>query len=457
MDDRQVRERVEAHAHELMTFLDESPCSYHAVEAMRKRFEDAGFRCIDEREPFSLSPRGRYCLVRNGSAFVAFVVGTDAPSRAGFRMLGAHTDSPTFRIKPRPEVSGHGVVHLGVEVYGGPLRVSWMDRDLGICGRAVVEQDDGSLQARTFQTDHPVVTLPNLAIHMNRSVNDEGLAINPQTQLTPILGTAAGEGAPEGVRTVPTERAFNALVARLIGVDPGRIVDCDAYLYDTQRASLGGWDREFLRSGRIDDLAMCFAGMRALLDAADDPCPATRLLVCYDSEEIGSQTPQGARSNLLPHVLERIALSCGDDREAFLASLSRSLLVSADNAHVVHPGYADKSEPNHAPVLNGGPVLKVHASRAYATDATAAAVFELACRRAEVPCQRFVNRSDARSGGTIGSMTAAQLGVPTADVGAAQFAMHSIRETAGIWDIHYMIRAMGAFFELPAQVDINAR
>ena len=432
------RDGARAVAEDLLDFLDASPGAYHAVAELSARLGERGFTALDEREPWAIEPGGKYLLARNGSALVAFVAGTERPSAAGFRMVAAHTDSPGLRLKPNPEIVTNGIVHLGVEVYGGPLLATWTDRDFGLCGRAVLAAGDGDVTTRLFRTDRPVVSVPNLAIHMNRTANDEGLKLNPQTQLTPILGSVA-EGLPE-------KGAVREMLARLIDADPASILDFDAFLCDTQKASFAGAGDEFIRSGRLDDLEMCHAGATALAAASATATAATRVAIFYDNEEVGSLTTQGARSNLVPNLLERIALALGDGREGYLASLARSRLVSADNAHAIHPGYGDKHEPKHAPKLNGGPVVKLHASRAYATDAVGSSLFELCCRRADIPFQRFVNRSDAKSGGTIGSMTAAQLGVVTVDVGNAQYAMHSVREMAGTWDVHYMIEAMKASF-----------
>jgi aspartyl aminopeptidase len=457
----QRRQAAREMAEDLLRFLDESPCAYHAVARLGGLFKAAGFVSLPEDRPFRLKPGGKYLVDRHGSALVAFIPGSAPPSKAGFRMIGAHTDSPAFKLKPRPEIVAQGLVHLGVELYGSPIMATWTDRDLGLCGRVVLSPDGARLETRLFMSRRPLVGMPNVAVHMNRTVNDEGLKLNPQTQITPILGalaaeSAKGAAAPDAARgavagqairsgLLPEKNAVRFILGKLLDVPPERIIDFDAYLYDTQPACFAGWDEEFILSGRLDDLAMCYAAASALCEVAAAPCTATRLIVCYDSEEIGSQTPEGARSNLLPQLLERIALASGETREGYFAALAASRLVSADNAHAAHPGFADRSEPQHAPRLNGGPVIKTHASRAYATDGYASAFFELACRRAGVPYQRFVNRSDAKSGSTIGSMTAAQLGVPTADVGCAQYAMHSIREMGGAYDPWYMTAAMRAF------------
>lgn len=426
-------------AQDLLHFLDASPTPWHAVASLAARLEARRFVRLDERSPFTLEPGGRYYLDRGGVALVAFIVGTELPSTSGFRMIGAHTDSPGFRVKPRPEVVSQGLVALGVEVYGGPIQATWPDRDLGLAGRVVVEEEDGTLRSVLYRSDRPVVVLPNLAIHMQRDVNDQGLKLNPQTEVLPILGSLAG-GLPE-------KDALKTLLGRDLGVDPSRILDHDLLLYDLETASFAGWNEEYILSGRLDDLAMCHGALTALLAGADEPCGPTRLVICYDAEEVGSQAVAGARSNLLPAVLERIGLALGEGREEHLQALARSFLVSADNAHAVHPGFEGRSEPRHAPRLNGGPVIKTHAGRSYATDGLAASVFEQACRAAQVPCQRFVNRSDGKSGSTIGSMTAAQLGVATVDVGSPQYGMHSVRETGGALDPWYMSRAMESFLQ----------
>jgi aspartyl aminopeptidase len=437
--DPATRKAARRMADDLLALLAASPSAYHAVEQLGRRLRAAGFAPLDERAPFEMEAGGRYLITRQDTSLIALVAGSAPPSAGGFRLLGAHTDSPALKLKPRPEIEAEGEITLGIEVYGGPLLATWADRDLGLCGRALVLADDGKLESRLFSTGRPVAVIPNAAIHMNRGVNEAGLKLNPQTEMTPLLGSIAGG--------LPREQAIRRLLAELLAISAEQIIDFDALLYDTQAPALTGWNEEYISGGHLDDLAMCYAGLQAMLDTMEQETAATRLLVCVDSEEVGSQTAQGARSNFLPQVLERTALARGDDRQGYFSALAASRLVSADNAHARHPGYVEKSEPRHAPRLNGGPVLKVHASRAYATDGYAAAFFELACRRAGVPCQRFVNRSDAKSGGTIGSMTAAQLGVPTADVGCAQYAMHSIREMGGALDPWYMRRAMAAFLQ----------
>jgi aspartyl aminopeptidase len=437
IEDREQRTQALELAADLLSFLDESPCNYFAVAAMKQRLAAAGFAELREGERWSLEPGQRCMVERDGTALIAFVVGTEAPGTGGFRMVGAHTDSPGFKVKPLPEKVHKGLVTVGVEVYGGPLYATWTDRDLGLCGRVLARDGEGNVRQRLYRSS-AFVTLPNIAIHQNREANDKGLKLNPQTELLPVLGSVA-HGLPE-------EGALRWILARDLEIEQGDILDHDLFLYDTQQASWAGAHGELMRSGRFDDLGMCHAALTALVAGAETPCGATRMAVLVDAEEVGSETPQGARSTLLPNTLERIVLARGGDRQSYLMALSRSVMISADNAHAIHPGYGDRQDANHAPVLNGGPVIKAHAGRKYATDGASAALFMQACERAGVPFQRFVNRSDVRSGGTIGSMTAAQLGIPICDVGAAQYGMHSVRETAGTWDHWYMARAMGAFF-----------
>jgi len=436
--DRESQSEAIVLAEDLLTFIDESPCAFHAVVGLADRLKSADFTEVDEQASFELLPDGRYFIRRHDSALIAFIAGSKAPSATGFRMVGAHTDSPGLKLKPKPEVVVDGMIRLGVEVYGGPILATWLDRDFGLAGRAILKNANGSLEKRLILIDQPIVSIPNIAIHMNRTVNSDGLKVNAQTELAPLLGQISED--------LPAKDAIRKLIAAEMGLEPAAIIDFDLFLYDTQKSSLSGVADEFIRAGRLDDLAMCHAAVDALIAGAEKPTAATRMAICYDSEEVGSQTSGGAGSNLLPNTLERIALALGDEREGYLRALAKSILASADNAHARHPGYPNQSEPQHAPLLNHGPVIKVHASRAYATDAYSAAVFELACQEAAIPCQRFVNRSDMKSGGTIGSMTSTQLGVPTVDVGNAQYAMHSVREMSGTFDHYYMSKALAAFY-----------
>lgn len=435
--DPRTRADARTLADDLLAFLQASPVNAWAVSELEHLLREVGFRELSEARPFALEHGRPYYLKRHDTSIIAFVVGDLPPSVAGYRMVGAHTDSPGFKVKPQPEKVSDGIVHLGVEVYGSPITATWTDRDLGLAGRVFLECKDGHIETRLFKSDGGLLSFPNLAIHQNREVNDAGLKLNPQTELRALFGTVA-EGLPE-------KDALRWYIAQALDVDPERILEHDLYVYDSQPPAYSGVSREFIRSGRLDDLAMCHAAVVALAESAAANTPWTRVFAAFDAEEIGSSTAGGAHSSFLPATLERIGLALGDDREGYFTALSQSFFVSADNAHATHPGYAAKMEADHAPVLNGGPVIKSHAGRAYATDGYAAAVFERAARRVSVPTQRFVNRSDVRSGSTIGSMVATTLGIPAVDVGNAQLAMHSVRELGGTWDAWYMTRTLASF------------
>jgi aspartyl aminopeptidase len=429
--------------HDLITFLDEGLTAWHAASLMAGRLGDAGFEELDEAAEWRLEPGGRYHVVRNGSALAAFVVGTAPASRGGLRVVGAHTDSPALKLKPNPSRASGGYVTLGVEVYGGPILATWTDRDLRIAGRASIRNPDApmGLESRLLAPPRPLVVVPNLAIHLNRKVNDEGLKLNAQENLPAILARE-GEDLPAGEAAV-------RLVAAEVGVDPADVMGFDLVLCDAQGAARAGVDGQFLRSGRIDDLAMCHAGLAALVRSCGQETDHTRMLVCYDNEEVGSSTAQGAASPFLTDVIERIAMAAGG-REALMRAVARSWLVSADMAHALNPNYASKHDPDHRPVLGGGPVLKVNASRRYATDSEGQALFERICRDADVPVQRYVNRSDLPCGSTIGPIASSRLGMRTIDVGNPILAMHSIRETAGAADQELMIRALAGFYSDPS-------
>jgi aspartyl aminopeptidase len=425
-------------ARDLAAFIAAAPTSYHAVQTVAARLEARGFTRCDERLAFALSPGGRGYVVRAGS-IIAFVVGTDSPERAGFRLLGAHTDSPNLRLKPRSEFESSGFRQLAVEVYGGVLLSTWLDRDLGLAGRVVLS--DGS--EPLVNLSRPLFRIPNLAIHLNREVNKEGPNLNPQQHLNPIVSLEGSNDTPL------TERLARALDSGpSSGVRAKDIIGFDLALYDVQAPTVGGQNDEFLFSARLDNLASCHAALSALLDGAESP--STRVIALYDHEEVGSQSAVGARSRFLESVLDRLATGYpGAGSEAFARALAGSLLVSADMAHAVHPNYSDKHDKLHRPVLGGGPVLKTNNNQAYATDGAGAAEFVRACRSLEIEPQYFVARNDMPCGSTIGPISAARLGIPTVDVGNPMLSMHSCREMAGVADIRPMIRVLTALLDGP--------
>jgi aspartyl aminopeptidase len=429
-------------ARDLMAFIDASPTPYHAVRESVRRLERAGFAALPEQDAWKLTPGMRGYVVRGGSSVAALIVGNAPAADAGFQLIGAHTDSPNLRLRPVPDVRAHGYRQLAVEPYGGLLQSTWMDRDLSIAGRVVV--DDGSAAGRVHLVDfeRALLRIPNLAIHLNRTVNSDGLKLNPQTQMVPVLGLTGLDPDLDFVELLAERLRHDGLTA----VTAAAIVGYDLCLYDVQRAALAGVHDEFLLSGRLDNLASCHAAVEALC-AARAPQAHTRGIVLYDHEEVGSKSAQGAGSPFLQDVLARVADAdehAGHD--ALSRAVARSLLISADMAHAVHPNYADKHEPAHRPVLGQGPALKTNVAQSYATDAETSARFALLCRRAGVTPQHFVSRSDQSCGSTIGPITAGRIGMKTVDVGNPLLSMHSVREMAAVADVQAMIRVMTAFF-----------
>lgn len=418
-------------ARDLLDFINAAPTPYHAVAEVEVRLLRAGFRRFDESESWHVEANSRGFLVRDGSV-IAFVAGSSPASRAGFRIIGAHTDSPNLRLKPRPALDSVGFRQLAVEVYGGVLLSTWLDRDLGLGGR--VSLADGR-QARV-RLDSAICRIPNLAIHLNREVNKEGLALNPQLHLSPVLGLESA-----GAKSVFDLLAGACASAGVSGVRATDIVAFDLCLFDLQPGTVGGDENEFLFSARLDNLASCHAACEALLAASSDAA-ATRVIALYDHEEVGSQSATGARSQFLESVLERLANSGDSARDASARAHSQSLLISADMAHAVHPNYADKHDRQHRPLLGGGPVLKVNSNQSYATDGPGAAEFVRACRAIDLEPQHFVARNDMPCGSTIGPITAARLGIRTVDVGNPMLSMHSCREMAAAGDVEPMIRVL---------------
>jgi aspartyl aminopeptidase len=398
-----------------------------------------GFAVLDETDAWPTGP-GRHAVVRGGS-LVAWEAKVASDPLRGFRLIGAHTDSPNLRIKPQPDTGSSGYRQLGVEVYGGVLLNSWLDRDLGLSGRVSV-RDGRRATTREFRVDRPLLRVPQLAIHLDRGAND-GLKLNPQQHLVPVWALGP-----------PDEGSFRRLLAKELGVTEDAVLSWDAMLHDLTPSSLFGVDDEFISAPRIDNLGSCHAAVEALSAQLDTPDwdgepPGVALICLYDHEEIGSRSSSGADGSLLVTVLERIALAAGLDRDGFHRSLASSMCVSADGAHATHPNYPERHDPAHPVHIGGGPVLKVNANVRYATDAASAAAFELACEAAGVPLQRFVSRADMPCGSTIGPVTAARLGVPTVDVGIPQLAMHSAREMCGAHDPAMVTAALAAFLVAP--------
>jgi len=414
------------------SFLDRSPTPYHAVKEAARRLAAAGFTELLEENAWNLESAGTYFLKRGGS-LVAFRLGYGDPWAAGVRVAAAHTDSPALKLKLDGETVSHGLLTMPVEVYGGAIVSTWLDRSLGIAGRVSVF-DGRTVSQRLFSTDGPIATVPNLAIHLNRTIN-EGFEYNKQTHL-PVLLDCAQEGEQNG--------KLRRFVAERLEVAEDAVLDADLLLFDAEPARLLGLGAQLLSSGRIDNLAAASATVRALCRAGTTE--STALAVLYNHEEVGSRTSEGADSGLLRSIIERIVIAKGGGREELHRTLARSFLISNDAAHAVHPSYADKHDPSYAPHLNGGPVLKYNGNLRYSTTAETAAYFRNLCRAAGVPVQSFVNRSDIQSGSTVGPMAAAGAELRAVDVGIPILAMHSIREVCGVTDHSAMGRALELFF-----------
>ena len=427
---------------DLLRFLDGSPTPFHAVGEARKRLEAAGFRELREEEVWSLSPGDARYVVRAGSSLLAFQVGSGAPSAGGFRWIGAHTDSPNLRLKPRPDVVSHGYRQLAVEPYGGVLLHSWLDRDLSLAGRVTLATPEGP-RTHLLAFERPLLRIPNLAIHLQRELAQEGLKLNAQQHVVPVTGL---DGGPELAELIVSELRARGLATP----ERGDLLGFDLMLHDVQPACVLGARGELLSSPRLDNLASCHAAVSALASASRAPelPPSTRGIVLYDHEEVGSRSVQGAGGPFLADTLERIVAAFkGGEPQGLARALARSRLVSADVAHAVHPNYADRHEPGHRPVLGRGPVLKTNANQSYATDGETAAEFAALCRARGVETQHFVTRSDLGCGSTIGPITAARVGVRTVDVGMPLLSMHSCRELAGTADVEPMIDVLTAFLE----------
>jgi aspartyl aminopeptidase len=421
-------------ARRMLTFIDASPSPFHACAAAAERLEAGGFRPLSETEPWPAGPGRHY--VRRGGSLVAWATGDGHDPASGFRIIGAHTDSPNLRIKPRPDTGRSGCRQLAVEVYGGALLNSWLDRDLGLSGRAVVRGAEGP-EERLVRVDRPLCRVPQLAIHLDRDVSSKGLLLNAQQHLSPIWGIGDVE-----------EGGFARFLGDALEVEPDEILAWDLMLHDLTPSTFAGARDELVSAPRLDNLCSSWAGLEALLEVTADGAPALDhipALVLFDHEEIGSTSDRGAASTLLPAITERIVLGLGGGREEHLRALAASICCSADMAHATHPNYADRHEPGHQIALNGGPVLKVNSNVRYASDAASSAVFVAACDQAGVPLQRYAHRSDLPCGSTIGPITAAAMGIPTFDIGAPQLAMHSARELCGAEDPGRYAAAMAAF------------
>ncbi len=421
-----------ANARGLIDYIWASPSPFHCVEESKRRLIEAGFVEMDEAATPSPVRSGSGGFVARSGTLIAWRAGSASPVEGGFRIVGAHTDSPNLRIKPNPESNKEHYVQWGVEPYGGVLLATWADRDLGLSGRVTIEKG-AEFRTELLRIDRAIARIPNLAIHLNRKVNDEGLTLNKHKHLPPVVAIAGEK--EEG------NRLLNLLGTEL-GVDPETICGWDLGLHHTHKPTIGGLDDEFVFAPRLDNQASCYSALEALIAQTETP-ESTAVIALFDHEEVGSCSERGAASTLLRNTLCQLIRNHVAQAEGGIErATARSYMVSADMAHGVHPNYADLHDGLHKPVLNGGPVIKSNVNLRYSTDAETAARFRAACRAENVPYQEFVNRSDLACGSTIGPISSAALAIRSVDVGCAMLSMHSIREQAGAHDIDGMTRVM---------------
>ena len=429
----------------LLSFLDASPVNFLAVKNVADTLAANGFRRIDPALPLGEVKSGdRFFVTKNDSSIYAFRIGNKPIADAGFHMICAHCDSPTFRIKPNAEMlTEGGIVKLNTEVYGGPIMSTWFDRPLTLAGRVIVRGED-VMQPETLllHIKRPLLQISNLAIHFNRQVND-GVALSKQKDVLPLLGQITSQLEAGNLLMNVILEELNSTIAdcQFCAKD---VLDFDLYLADATPACTFGVHNEFISSGRLDDLSMCYAGLEALI--ASDTTDTTQVLALFDNEETGSQTKQGAGSPFLAYILKRIAMSQSHTEEAYYQAVERAFMISADNAHAWHPNYPEKYDPTNHPMLGGGPVIKFNAAQKYASDAVSAAVFAGLCEKAGVPCQRFVNHSDVAGGSTLGNILASSIPLRGVDMGNAILAMHSCRETGSVVDHEYCVKVFTEFF-----------
>lgn len=431
----------------LINWLDASTCNFLAARTIAAELDKAGFLRLDPAGKWELAGNGKYYMVKNDSAVLAFIAGTKPAAESGFRIISSHSDSPCFKIKPNAEIYNEGgIVTLNVEKYGGGILYTWFDRPLSISGRVMLKGKD-ALHPLTMIVDlkRPVCTIPHLAIHFNREVN-EGNKLSVQKDMKPVIGIFTDDKISE---MKSRGGVVKSLVAENLGIEPEEIIDYELCLYPFGGASLAGANGELLQSGRIDDLSMVFASLEALLQECGHEAESTRVMAVFDNEETGSGTKQGAHSPVLTMMLERIAAQYGEgnSRENFFRAVANSFMISADDAHAWHPNYSEKYDPTNHPQLGGGPVVKINANCKYMTDADGAAVFRQLCAEAGVGCQYFVNHSDVAGGSTLGNILTGQLDLRGVDMGAAIWGMHSAAETASVSDHEAVVKVFRQFYK----------
>lgn len=428
----------------LMSFIKRSPSSFHVIENMGKMLTEAGFKQLQERDEWQLEAGKAYYVVRNDSSLIAFRIPKSGKCQ-GYQIIASHSDSPTFKLKENPEVKSEGCyVKLNVEKYGGMIYSTWLDRPLSVAGRILVRKD-GKLTRKLVNIDRDLLLIPNLAIHMNREAND-GYKMNPKTDLMPVLAAGLGDG------DFSSKSSISALIAESEGVEACDILSSDLYLYNRQAGTVWGADETLFSSPKLDDLECAFGSLQGIL-SADGSCEKIAVHCVFDNEEVGSGTRQGAAGTFLADTMRRICIGLGGTEETYLRSVADSFLISADNAHAVHPNRGDMADSVNRPKMNEGIVIKFSGNQKYASDAVSAAVLKMLCEEGEIPVQIYTNRSDIAGGSTLGNISTTQVSVNSVDIGLAQLAMHSSYESAGVKDLTYWINAAERFFEKTLVVD----
>jgi len=422
----------------LLNFIDTSPSPWHVVNTVESLLKPFQFSRLDETIRWQLEPGGRYYVVRDDSSIILFVLGTKPLLETGFKIVGAHTDSPGLRVKPNAVNNKDGLLRLNVEIYGSPILATFTDRDLSLAGRICYKNEHDQIDSQLIKFDKPLFRLPNLAIHMNRTVNEDGLKLHKQNELPLILSALSDQQLPPDY--------FFSLLQQQSGIDSTRLLSWDLAVYDTQKGVIWGAQEEFYSNSQLDNLASCHAALQALLDEAVLNSENTLVCAFFDHEEIGSESKQGADGSFLPDVLQRIALANQTDPQDFPRILALSFLISADMAHAYHPNFPSAYDHDHKVMVNKGPAIKMNVNQRYSSESISEAMFIDWCNQANVPYQHYSHRGDLPCGSTIGPITSAKLGIRSVDVGNPMWAMHSIRESAGVSDHDYMVKVLQRFF-----------
>jgi len=427
------------HAQDLIDFIYDSPSPYHVIDNAKEILKGKGFLELKLVNKWEIEKEGKYFVTQNDTSLFAFTIGKGNVEENGFKIVAAHSDSPTFKIKPSPEISvDDKYIKFNTETYGGPILNTWLDRPLSIAGRVSVKSDNAlNPSTHLVNIKSPILVIPNLPIHFNRTVN-EGIALNKQVDMLPVA-TIINEG-------INKDLLLATKISEEINVPVEDILEVDLNLYDFNKGSIIGLNNEFISSGKLDDLAMVHAALTAFIAAP--VCNSTNVFAVFDNEEVGSRSKQGAGSPILKDIVNRIAIVQGKNDEDVQRAIYNSFMVSADMAHGLHPNHPDKHDPVSRPILNRGPVIKIEGNQKYTTDSNSSAVFEMVCKEAKVPYQKFVNRSDMVGGGTLGNVSASQLAIRSVDIGNSMWAMHSIRETSGVEDHTFMTQALSSFYKL---------